>query len=243
MQTPQDRAPWPGPISMNVSTRSVSIEGPVGRIDLALDFPAGPARAVAVVAHPHPLMGGTRDNKVVQTMTRALLSLGVICWRPNFRGVGESEGTHDEGRGETEDLLAVVDHAQADAAQRRDRAEMALTPSASCPLILAGFSFGSFVQSRVAARLATAGHAPSGVLLVGTAVSRFDMGVVQPGTVVIHGELDEVVPLSSVLDWARPQDLPVIVMPGAEHFFHRKLTVLKTLVAQQMAGVLARTDG
>jgi uncharacterized protein len=208
---------------LNAATRTFTLPGPAGRIDVALDLPAEPARAVAVVGHPHPLMGGTRDNKVAQTIARALVALGMACWRPNFRGVGETDGVHDEGIGETEDMLAVVDHALA---------HESAPPGA--PLVLAGFSFGTFVQSRVAARLAQQGRPAKRLLLVGTATSRFDVAPVPPGTIVIHGEHDEVVPLSTVFDWARPQDLPVIVMPGAEHFFHRKLTVLKQLVMDQL---------
>ncbi len=210
---------------MNPATRIVGVAGPAGRIDVALDRPeAGvPVRGLAVVAHPHPLYGGTRDNKVVQTLARALLALGHVCWRPDFRGVGESEGGHDAGIGETEDLLAVVEAARA-----------AEPDGGSMPLVLAGFSFGSFVQSRVAQRLAAAGRPASRLVLVGVATSRFDVVPVPADTLVIHGEVDDTVPLSSVLDWARPQELPVIVIPGADHFFHRKLTGLKQLLVREL---------
>jgi uncharacterized protein len=212
---------------MNAATRLLTIDGPVGPIDVGLDLPAGPATAVSVIAHPHPLQGGTRDNKVVQTIARALVSLGHACWRPNFRGVGGTAGVHDAGDGETDDLLAVVDFALSH--------ESAPDGNGRPPqLLLAGFSFGSFVQTRVAQRLVAQGRPAHRLLLVGAAVSRFDTEPVPPDTVVIHGEQDDVVPLSAVFDWARPQDLPVIVMPGAEHFFHRKLTVLKQLVIRQI---------
>jgi uncharacterized protein len=226
---------------LNAATRTFTIPGPAGRIDVALDLPAEPATAVAVIAHPHPLMGGTRDNKVAQTIARALVSLGMACWRPNFRGVGDTDGTHDEGNGETEDLLAVVDHALAhESAPHPTDGATHGTPHGrphAAPLVLAGFSFGSFVQSRVAARLAAQGRPPARLVLVGTAVSRFDVGPVPADTIVIHGEEDEVVPLAAVFDWARPQDLPVIVMPGAEHFFHRKLTHLKQLLVAQVGRI------
>jgi alpha/beta superfamily hydrolase len=206
---------------MNASTQRVLLTGPAGVIDCALDLPSGPVRGVAVIAHPHPLFGGTRDNKVVQTLARALLAEGYLCWRPDFRGVGGSQGTHDEGRGETEDLLAVADQALAH-------------PSAGghsdLPLVLAGFSFGSFVQTRVAQALTARGQAPERLILIGPAVSRFEVGEVPAGTVVIHGEQDDVVPLSAVLDWARPQQLPVVVLPGTDHFFHHRLPQLKSLV-------------
>ena len=209
---------------MNPSTRIVGVDGPAGRIDVAVDRPdEGSPRGLAVVAHPHPLYGGTRDNKVVQTLARALLALGHACWRPDFRGVGASEGAHDDGRGETDDLLAVVAAARAS------------EPGGDAlPLVLAGFSFGSFVQSRVARRLADAGTPASRLVFVGTATSRFPVEPVPADTLVIHGELDDTVPLSAVLDWARPQELPVVVIPGADHFFHRKLTGLKQLLVREL---------
>ncbi|MFN7642839.1 MAG: alpha/beta hydrolase [Burkholderiales bacterium] len=209
---------------MNPGTRIVGVDGPAGRIDVAVDRPeGGPARGLAVVAHPHPLYGGTRDNKVVQTLARALLALGHVCWRPDFRGVGASEGTYDEGRGETDDLLAVVAAARA-----------AEPGGDALPLVLAGFSFGSAVQSRVARRLAEEQRPATRLVFVGTATSRFEVEPVPADTLVIHGEVDDTVPLSSVLDWARPQELPVVVIPGADHFFHRKLTGLKQLLVREL---------
>jgi len=202
---------------MNPHTEIIGLTGPAGRIDIALDRPRDlPVRGIALIAHPHPLYGGTRDNKVVQTLARTLLALGYVCWRPNFRGVGESEGTHDEGQGETEDLLAVIDAARAAEPQGK-----------SLPLILAGFSFGTLVLSRVAQRLAQAGTPVHRLIFIGTAVIRPGMLDVPVDTLVLHGELDDTVPLSAVLDWARPQGLPVVVIPGADHFFHQKLTGIK----------------
>ena len=192
---------------MRASTRREFIAGPVGRIECAVDAPEGAAIGVALIAHPHPLFGGTLDNKVVQTLARAFVELGFEAWRPNFRGVGETEGTHDEGRGELEDLAAIVEH---------------LKPAR---LALAGFSFGAGVQVMLAQRVKA-----ERLVLIGVAVSRFRLPNVQPGTLVIHGEQDDTVPLGTVLDWARPQDLPVVVLPGADHFFHRKLHILRGLV-------------
>jgi alpha/beta superfamily hydrolase len=209
---------------MNPATRIIGITGSAGRIDIALDRPeSGPVRGLAVIAHPHPLFGGTRDNKVVQTMARALLACGFVCWRPDFRGVGDSEGLHDEGRGETEDLLAVVAAARA-----------AETDGAALPLVLAGFSFGTMVQSRVAKQLEQDGHPAAKLVFIGTATSRFGIENVPADTLVIHGELDDTVPLSAVLDWARPQSLPVVVIPGADHFFHHKLTLIKQLMMREL---------
>jgi alpha/beta superfamily hydrolase len=192
---------------VRASTRREFIAGPVGRIECAVDAPEGAAIGVALIAHPHPLFGGTLDNKVVQTLARAFVELGYEAWRPNFRGVGETEGTHDEGRGELEDLAAIVEH---------------LKPAR---LALAGFSFGAGVQVMLAQRVKAVR-----LVLIGVAVSRFQLPNVQPGTLVIHGEQDDTVPLGMVLDWARPQDLPVVVLPGADHFFHRKLHILRGLV-------------
>lgn len=213
-------------LRMTAATQLFTIPGPSGRIDVALDLPSGPVAGVAVIAHPHPLFGGTRDNKVVQTLARALAATGHACWRPNFRGVGRSEGQYDEGRAETEDLLAVVAAA---------RAHESAGAAAADALVLAGFSFGSFVQTRVAKRLSEQGSAARRLVLVGPAVSRFPIETVPPDTLVIHGELDDTVPLQEVFDWARPQELPVIVIPGADHFFHRRLPLIKRLVIEAMS--------
>ncbi|TMH86055.1 MAG: alpha/beta fold hydrolase [Betaproteobacteria bacterium] len=192
---------------MRASTRRVFVAGPAGRIECAVDSPESRPRAFAVVAHPHPQFGGTLDNKVVQTLARAFVELGYEAWRPNFRGVGQSEGRYDEGRGELEDLAAVV-------AQMNDKR-----------IVLAGFSFGAAMQARLAAQVKA-----QRLVLVGTAVINFDVPPVPRGSLVIHGEQDTTVPLAAVLDWARPQDLPLVVVPGAEHFFHRRLHILRDIV-------------
>ena len=192
---------------MRASTRREFVAGPAGRIECAVDFPDATPRGVALVAHPHPLFGGSLDNKVVQTLARAFLELGYETWRPNFRGVGATEGAHDEGRGELEDLDTVLKH------------------TGASQFVLAGFSFGAAVQARLAQR-----RAPERLVLVGVGVTRLETPAVPEGTLVIHGENDETVPLAAVLDWARPQDLPVVLVPGATHFFHRKLHVLRTIV-------------
>jgi alpha/beta superfamily hydrolase len=202
---------------MNAKTQRRSVAGPAGAIECAIDAPTGAARGVAVVCHPHPQHGGTMDNKVVQTLARAFALLGYTAVRFNFRGVGASQGEWAGGAGEIDDALAVV---------------AALRPPAR-PLVLAGFSFGGYVASQAAARLGAAGAAPAErLVLVGPAASRFDMAAVPPDTLVIHGEADDVVPLAAVFDWARPQSLPVTVIPGAGHFFHGQLTLLKNLVVE-----------
>ena len=192
---------------MRASTRRDFIAGPVGRIECAVDDPDGVAQGVALIAHPHPLFGGTLDNKVVQTLARAFVELGYQSWRPNFRGVGATEGTHDEGRGELEDLAAIVVH---------------LHPPR---LALAGFSFGAGVQVLLSQRVKA-----ERLVLIGVAVTRLQLPPVAPGTLVIHGEHDETVPLAAVLDWARPQELPIVLVPGADHFFNHKLHSLRSIV-------------
>ncbi len=199
---------------MNAQTQLLTLPGPAGAIACAIDEPEGPLRAVLVVCHPHPLHGGTMDNKVVQTLSRAGLRLGARSVRFNFRGVGDSDGHWDEGRGEIDDALAVV-------AARRE---------ASLPLWLAGFSFGGYVAAAAAARLAADGHGPQRLALVAPSTQKQVVPPVPADTLVIHGEADDVVPLSATLDWARPQVLPVVVVPGGGHFFHGQLALLRNLV-------------
>ena len=196
---------------MRASTRTELVAGPAGKIECAVEFPAAEPRGVALVAHPHPLFGGTLDNKVAQTLARAFVELGYTAWRPNFRGVGESEGSHDEGRGEVDDLVAVLEYAKAQG-------------YAKAP-VLAGFSFGAALQTKVAQRVKA-----ERMVLVGVAVKHFEAPPVPAGTIVIHGEEDTTVLLADVLAWARPQDLPVVVVPGADHFFHRRLHILRAII-------------
>jgi len=206
---------------MNAATQRHSLQGPAGVLEALLDLPAVQPHGTAVIAHPHPLFGGTMHNKVVQTLARAFVQCGWAALRFNFRGVEQSAGIYDEGRGELEDLLAVVEHT-----------------SQSGPLALAGFSFGAFVTSHAAAALVARDRVPEKMVLVGTAASRFEVAPLAPvlheRSLVIHGEQDDTVPLASVLDWARPQHLPVMVIPGVEHFFHGQLPLLKALVVRHL---------
>jgi len=195
------------------ASERILIPGPAGTIETVIDTPDATPAGVALVAHPHPLYGGTLDNKVAQILAKTMVELGYVAVRPNFRGVGQSEGAHDEGNGETDDLVAVV-HAV--------RARFALVDA---PLVLAGFSFGSLVVSRVALRLKV-----SRMVFVGTAVTRGRVEPVPEDSIVIHGEKDDVVPLDLVLRWAEPQDLPVVVIPGADHFFHRRLHIIRNII-------------
>ncbi len=210
---------------MNSRTRKSIIQGPAGALEIALDAPSGASRGIAVIAHPHPLFGGTLDNKVVQTLARAFVQLGWTAVRFNFRGVGGSAGSHDEGRGELEDFLAVVQHA-------------APAGDAQATLALAGFSFGAFVTTHAFERL-NASRSVEKLVLVGTSVSRATAAPIDPAahlkTLVVHGEQDDTVLLSAVMDWVRPQALPVTVVPGVGHFFHGQLPLLKNLVLRHLA--------
>jgi alpha/beta superfamily hydrolase len=218
---------------MNSQTQKATIAGPAGVIECLLDRPVSSSpsaqevasRGVAVIAHPHPLFGGSMTNKVVQTLAKAFVQSGWSAVRFNFRGVGASEGVHDAGQGELLDMLAVIEH---------------YAPQG--PLALAGFSFGAFVTSHAVAalggRAAGARRLPEKLILVGTAASRFSVAPVDaelhPRTLVLHGELDDTVPLADVMTWARPQTLPVTVIPGGEHFFHGQLPLLRSLVVRHL---------
>ena len=193
------------------------IDGPAGPLEVVLNVPDSP-RGIALVAHPHPQQGGTLDNKVVQTLAKTFFALDHVAVRFNFRGVGQSAGTFDAGDGETEDALAALSFAQSRTAL-------------GDPPALAGFSFGSFVQTRVAKRIT-----PGRMVLVGPAVGRFALETVRADTIVIHGEEDDVVMLADVFAWARPQQLPIVVFPGTGHFFHGRLLQLQQVVTALWRG-------
>ena len=208
---------------MNSATQSLNLQGGAGHVEALRDVPTdGAVRGTVVIAHPHPLFGGTMQNKVVQTLARAFVQCGWQAVRFNFRGVGASAGTYDEGRGESADMLSVIEQVAPDG-----------------PLALAGFSFGAFVTSHVVQAVSVQ-RSVDKLVLVGTAASRFKVAPVVPEmherTLVIHGEQDDTVALSSVMDWARPQTLPVTVIPGVEHFFHGQLPLLKSLVVRHLQG-------
>ena len=190
----------------------LTIDGPAGPLEVVCNVPDSPLAGVALIAHPHPQQGGTLDNKVVQTLAKTFFSLGYAAVRFNFRGVGGSRGAFDDGIGETDDALAALAHAKAKFGDE-------------LPVVLAGFSFGSFVQSRVARTLTV-----QRMVLVGPAVRRFVVEDVPADTIVLHGEEDDVVPLADVLAWARPQMLPIIVFPGCGHFFHGRLLQLQKVI-------------
>jgi uncharacterized protein len=207
---------------MNSQTRRFQVPGPVGAIEVLRDEPAAGAASgrTAVIAHPHPLFGGTMDNKVVQTLARAFVQSGWSAVRFNFRGVGATQGTHDEGRGELEDMLALIADQAGEGA-----------------LAIAGFSFGAYVANGALQSLWSSGRIEK-IVLVGTSAQKHRLPALpaeaHDRTLVIHGEQDDTVPLAAVMDWARPQSLPVTVVPGGGHFFHGQLPLLKSLVARHL---------
>ncbi len=213
---------------MKPDTETAFFPGPAGAIETRIDHPAT-RRGIALVCHPHPLLGGTHDNKVTQTLARTLARLDYVALRPNFRGVGGSSGSHDRGIGESEDMLCLLE-----AARRR---------FGDLPLVLAGFSFGAYVQTRVARALREAHRPAQRLILVGLATGtvanahHYAAEAVPADSLVIHGANDVTVPLGNVLDWAQPLDLPLTVIPGADHFFHRRLHLLRDIVLRAWQGV------
>ncbi|MDP1637429.1 MAG: alpha/beta fold hydrolase [Candidatus Nitrotoga sp.] len=195
----------------------VSIPGPAGTLEVVAHIPNVAPRAIAVIAHPLPTMGGTMENKIVTTLAKTFAELGFAALRFNFRGVGASSGEFDEGNGEVEDALTVTRYA--------------LKEYGDLPLILSGFSFGGYVQARAAQQLP-----PRQLVLIAPAVTRYPMPPVPHNTLLVHGELDEVVSLADVMQWARPQRLPIVILPGAVHFFHGRLDQLKEIVRRNFMG-------
>ena len=203
---------------MNIHSHKFTLDGHAGKMQCLLDLPDSEPRGIALVAHPHPLYGGTMENKVAQTLARTFVNLGYAAARFNFRGVGESEGVHDDGKGEVDDMAIMYEHMRA--------------RYPDLPVTLTGFSFGTFVQAQFQQRLIAEGRPAERLVLVGTAAGKWPMPPVPQDSILIHGELDDTITLQEVYDWARPLDIPVIVIPGADHFFHRKLGHIKNLVAQ-----------
>lgn len=215
------------------------VEGPAGAIEIAVDAPTASheraPRGFVLVGHPHPLYGGTLENKVVVTLVRAFVEMGWLAVRPNFRGVGRSAGTHDHGGGETDDVLHLID------TRGRWLAAAGHEAAAEAPLALAGFSFGSFVVTQAARRIVERGDDVTALVLAGTAAGKWPMPnlptQLHPRTLLVHGEQDDTIPLAAVFEWARPQELPVLVFPGGDHFFHRRLTALRDVVMRHVAMV------
>lgn len=195
------------------------ITGKAGRLECLLELPAGTPVGIALIAHPHPLYGGDMHNKVVQTMARAFNALGYIAVRMNCRGVGMSEGAHDHGRGEAEDMALLLERMQAE--------------YPGLPVVLGGYSFGTYVQSLLCEELGKTGRPQPHMVLVSTTAGMWTTDTVPAETVLIHGDLDEMVPLGNLLDWARPQGLTVHVVTGADHFYNRRLLPIRDIITTQ----------
>ena len=232
---------------MNSRTKIIHIDGIVGSIEMSIDLPdelkndpAFAIRGLALVAHPHPLMGGTMDNKVAATMARAFNQLGYVSVRPNFRGVGGTAGVHDDGAGELEDLVHVTDWMRTPASWTSFEATASqawVSNVPALPLVVSGFSFGSFVGSHLVQKLIDLGRPAERLVMVGSAAGKWTLAPVPADTILIHGELDETIPLIDVLDWARPQELTVQVVPGADHFFHRRLHCIRNIITGAWLGM------
>ena len=214
--------------SASLSIEKVRVDGPAGAIEAMIERPAH-ARGdiVAVCCHPHPLYGGTMQNKVVHTLARACQDQRVTTVRFNFRGVGASTGSHDDGAGESDDAAAVADFARSTTGASR--------------LWSLGFSFGGFV----AYRLATA-RAAVALVTVAPPVQRFDFArlpVPRCPWLVAQGDADELVDHERVLAWTRAlEPAPEVrILPGAEHFMHGRLTELRTLLGAWLAARAAET--
>jgi hypothetical protein len=196
----------------------LTVAGPAGQIEALLETPAAATApdAFGVVCHPHPLFGGAMTNKVVHTVARSWQELGVPTLRFNFRGVGASEGQYDEGRGETEDALAVIAFGS-----RRWSGAM---------LWLAGFSFGAYVALRAAA---IAG--PALLVSIAPPVGRWDFTSLRTPAcpwLIVQGDRDDLVDAAAVQFWARAQrpEPRLAILNGAEHFFHGRLHDLRDVV-------------
>jgi hypothetical protein len=207
-------------------SQTIFFDGLAGPVQTLVDDPET-LRGLALVAHPHPLFGGANNNKVVYTLAHCLRDLGYLALRPNFRGVGHSAGAHDDGHGETDDLVAVL-----------EQAGTRWGGGKALPVVLAGFSFGAFVQTHVARRLREAGRPAERVILVGLAAGPLGYGrpwLPEPGppdSILIHGDRDTTVPLANVLAYAEPLGLPVTVIPGADHFFDSRLQLIRDIVTR-----------
>ena len=232
---------------MNSRSKLIQIDGIVGSIEMSIDLPDElkndphfAVRGLGLVAHPHPLMGGTMDNKVAQTIARSFNQLGYVSVRPNFRGVGGTAGVHDDGVGELEDLLHVTEWMQTPSSWSQFEATSThswINVANTLPLVISGFSFGSFVGSHLVQRLAELGRPAERLVMVGSAAGKWTLAQVPADTILIHGELDETIPLIDVLDWARPQELTVQVVPGADHFFHRRLHCIRNIITGAWLGM------
>ena len=200
------------------TSKSVIVQGPAGQLEGLLDTPSDAPRAIAVVCHPHPLQQGTMNNKVAYILARAFNDLGAVSLRFNFRGVGRSAGSFDNGNGETGDALAAMDWMRA--------------KYPGLPLWLGGFSFGAYVALR-----AQSERPVKRLVTVAPAAERFNTAPIKLPIypwLLIQGDADEVISPQTVFDWARNLRHPpsLVVLKGAGHFFHGRLNELRQAVVE-----------
>jgi hypothetical protein len=207
------------------AARPIDIAGPAGLLEAAVELPQSTPTGVAVLCHPHPLQQGTMQNKVVTTLARAFRLLGAAALRFNFRGVGRSAGSYDDGRGERDDALAVVRFARGEWPH--------------CRVYLGGFSFGGAVALTAAAEAR-----PHGLVTVAPAVARLPAAFAPPESrwLLVQGDRDDVVDAAAVLEWARARERPpeIAVLEGVGHFFHGQLTALQERVSDFFAADFGR---
>ncbi|AGF49388.1 putative alpha/beta superfamily hydrolase [Candidatus Kinetoplastibacterium galatii TCC219] len=206
----------------------ICFRGESGNIDCVIEWPLDDIIGLALVLHPHSLYGGSRDNKIITTVARECVNKGMVSIRPNFRGVGESDGIFGNAIGETEDMIALLSQIQ-----------ISYPKLSKLPIMLAGFSFGSAVAAQVYSSLLDNDNycLYKSLILIGSAVHRFEFKKVSlpENSLVIHGEDDEVVPFNELLEWIRPKSLPIVMIPSCTHFFHGKLLILRRLVADYLS--------
>lgn len=199
------------------------IQGPVGKIEVFVDYPQGEVKGFAVVCHPHPLQGGTPHHKVPTLLAQILVEQGCVVYRPSFRGSGECEGIHDEGVGETEDVLEVIKYAR--------------SLYKGLPFYVGGFSFGAHVMAKAYHALADE-IKPKQVILCGLPTATVD-GVrkyvtpeIKGDILFVHGEADPTTKLCDLIAWAKPQRHIITVLPGANHFFTGYLKQLRIAISR-----------
>jgi uncharacterized protein len=209
---------------MNPTTQTIFIKGPVGQLEVAINLPAS-ARplGIALIAHPNPVQGGTMEHKIVHTIARSFLQMDYATVRFNYRGVGKSEGEFDQGIGETDDAHAVLEYAQTHLGLKK--------------IVLAGFSFGGFIQVELIQRLLAEIDCIQGMILIGPAVGRFPIKDLPPHLpcLILQGEDDDIILVKDVLAWAKRQKRPVVVFPDCGHFFHGRLADIQNEILQRRA--------
>lgn len=204
-------------------SEQIFIQGPVGQIEVFVDYPQGEVKGYALVCHPHPLQGGTPQHKVPALLAQILSERGCVVYRPSFRGSGQSTGTHDEGYGETDDTLAVLQHIRA--------------LHSHLPFYAGGFSFGAHVMAKAYHAL-PAVEKPKQLILCGlptntvAGLRHYKTPQIQGDILFIHGEKDEITLLSDAISWATPQKHLITILPGANHFFTGYLKQLRIAISR-----------